>query len=193
MITWSSPARAVISTSPTGAAVRVGVWRVLGAGKVRVAGAVVGLRAAACLKVRVSTYGRTACLPPGPLSRLQQESLDGSENSGPEEPETFPRDYVEQLRDENAKYRQRGRHADQLGQQLHTELVRATGRLADPSDLAYHEDHHEDPGALAAAIDDLLARKPHLPSRKPVGEIGQGATPSSSALELTALLRQRAR
>ena len=32
-----------------------------------------------------------------------------------------------------------------------------------------------DPDALAAAIDDLLGRKPHLASRRPLGDIGQGA------------------
>ena len=52
--------------------------------------------------------------------------------------------------------------------------MKATGRLADPTDLEFDEDHLDDPDALAAAIDDLLARKPHLASRKPVGDIGQG-------------------
>jgi hypothetical protein len=42
-------------------------------------------------------------------------------------------------------------------------------------------------------IDDLLARKPHLASRKSVGEIGQGATPSAGTVDLAAMLRQRAR
>ena len=111
----------------------------------------------------------------------------------PEEPEQFPRAYVEQLRDENAKYRQRARQADELGQRLHTELVKATGRLADPTDLAYSEEHLADPYALAAAIDELLARKPHLASRRPSGEIGQGAAPSAGTVDLAALLRQRAR
>ena len=78
-------------------------------------------------------------------------------------------------------------------QRLHTELVRATGRLADPTDLEFNEDHLDDPDALAAAVDDLLARKPHLASRRPTGEIGQGATPSAATVDLAALLRQRAR
>jgi hypothetical protein len=111
----------------------------------------------------------------------------------PEDPESFPKDYVLQLRDENAKYRQRARNADRLGQRLHTELVRATGRLADPTDLVYDEQHLTDVGALAAAIDDLLARKPHLASRKPVGEIGQGAGASAGTVDLAGMLRQRAR
>jgi hypothetical protein len=60
--------------------------------------------------------------------------------------------------------------------------MRASGRLADPTDLPYSEDHLTEPGALAAAIDDLLQRKPHLASRKPVGEIGQGAAPSAGLI-----------
>jgi hypothetical protein len=137
----------------------------------------------------------------GQLSTNTAEPTDAVDKSGnlpdlkgpPEEPESFPRDYVEQLRDENAKYRQRARTADRLGQRLHTELVRGPGRLADSTDLPYSEEHLAEPGALAAALDDLLARKPHLASRKPVGEIGQGATTSSGSVDLAAILRQRAR
>ena len=36
-------------------------------------------------------------------------------------------------------------------QRLHTELVRATGKLADPTDLEFAEEHLDDPDALAAA------------------------------------------
>ena len=53
------------------------------------------------------------------------------------EPETFPREVVEKLRQENGKYRQRAQQADTLARRLHLELVRATGRLADPSDLVF--------------------------------------------------------
>ncbi len=106
--------------------------------------------------------------------------------------ESFPRDYVEKLRRESARYRDRARSADVYSMRLHAELVRATGRLADPSDLAFDETHLDDPDALAAAIDDLLDRKPHLGSRRPSGEIGQGATPSASSVDLAAMLRKRA-
>ena len=80
------------------------------------------------------------------------------------EAETFPRSYVEELRQENGKYRQRAQRADDLARRLHTELVRATGKLADPEDLPFDDSHLDDPDALAAAVDDLLARKPHLAS-----------------------------
>ena len=92
----------------------------------------------------------------------------------PDDADTFPRSYVEDLRQENGRYRQRAQLADTYATRLHTELVRATGRLADPSDLPYDAAHLDDADALTAAVDALLADKPHLASRKPSGDIGQG-------------------
>jgi hypothetical protein len=106
--------------------------------------------------------------------------------------ETFPRSYVEELRHENGRYRQRAQQADELAQRLHTELVRATGKLADPTDLPFDEEHLDDPEALAAAVDDLLDKKPHLGSRRPSGDIGQGATASTAPVDLAAMLRGQA-
>ncbi|MCB0931654.1 MAG: hypothetical protein KDB71_07110 [Mycobacterium sp.] len=108
------------------------------------------------------------------------------------EPDTFPRTYVEELRQENGRYRQRAAQADTYAQRLHTELVRATGRLADPTDLPFDAEHLEDGDKLSLALDDLLARKPHLSNRKPVGDIGQGAAPSAGTVDLAAILRGRA-
>ena len=109
-----------------------------------------------------------------------------------EEQDTFPRDYVEKLRDENAKYRQRAQRADDLAHRLHNALTAATGRLADPSDLPYEESHLDDPEALETAISELLAKKPHLGSRKPAGNIGQGVSSSTGAVDLAAMMRARA-
>lgn len=106
--------------------------------------------------------------------------------------ETFPREYVEELRKENAKYRQRAGQVDDLATRLHTALVTATGRLADASDLPFDEAHLSDPDALSAAIDALVAAKPHLASRKPVGSIGQGATVVADTFSLGGLLRSNA-
>ena len=130
---------------------------------------------------------------PEPDTNTQEPSEAVQEPTEPQEDDdTFPRDYVEKLRDENAKYRQRASHADDLAHRLHTALVTATGKLHDPEDLEYNEEHLDDPEALAAAVDDLLARKPHLASRKPVGNIGQGASGSTSTVDLAGLLRSRA-
>ncbi|MBA2415401.1 MAG: hypothetical protein H0V64_05845, partial [Geodermatophilaceae bacterium] len=109
-----------------------------------------------------------------------------------DEPDTFPRAVVEELRRENARYRTRAGQADELSQRLHLELVRATGRLADPTDLPFEERHLEDVDILDAAIDDLLARKPHLASRRPSGDIGQGATAEAASVDLAGILRARA-
>lgn len=96
------------------------------------------------------------------------EEQDGGEQS---DEDMFPRKVVEELRQENGKYRQK---AGNYAKRLHTELVRATGRLADPTDLPFDAAHLDDPEALTAAIDTLLEAKPHLESRRPTGDIGQG-------------------
>ena len=109
-----------------------------------------------------------------------------------EDSDTFPREYVEKLRDENAKYRQRAQKADDLARRLHNALTEATGRLQDASDLPYDESHLDDPEALQRAIQELLEKKPHLGSRKPAGNIGQGASNATDTIDLAAMLRSRA-
>ena len=97
-----------------------------------------------------------------PQSDTAVEPAESSSDvTDPDEPETFPRDYVEQLRQENGKYRQRAQKADAYAQRLHTELVRAAGRLADPTDLPFLEEHLDDPDALAVAVDDEHVRREH--------------------------------
>lgn len=119
-------------------------------------------------------------------------NADGVADHHPTDGDTFPRDYVLKLRDENAKYRQRAQDRDELAKQLHTALVTATGRLQDPSDLAFNEDHLRDLPKMVAAIDDLLATKPHLASRKPAGDIGQGVSVASDTFSLLGALRTNA-
>lgn len=109
-----------------------------------------------------------------------------------EEPDTFPREYVEKLRDENAKYRQRAQKVDDYAQRLHGALVAATGALQDADDLPYDESHLDDPEALQSAIQELLEKKPHLGSRKPSGNIGQGVSQTTDTIDLAAMLRSRA-
>lgn len=106
-----------------------------------------------------------------------------------EESDTFPREYVEKLRKEAAGHRDRAKRADDLAARLHTALVEATGRLADARDLPFDESHLDDPVALSEAIDAVLADKPHLATRKPFGNIGQGVTPVSNDVSLGGILR----
>lgn len=110
------------------------------------------------------------------------------------EEETFPRSYVEKLREEAAKHRTRAARADELAAALWSARVAATGRLADPTDLAMPEGVDPlDADAVTEAVDELLARKPHLASRTPRGEVGSGATGGDSgAVDIAGLLRARA-
>ena len=126
-------------------------------------------------------------VPPEPEVEEHQDQPEADED-----PAAFPRSYVERLRKENQSYRDKAKAADDLAARLHAELVRGTGRLADPSDLAFEREHLEDPASLNQAIEDLLASKPHLASRRPTGDIGQGATKTSTNVDLAALLRSRA-
>lgn len=128
-----------------------------------------------------------------PASQVNTSEDAQTPTDGPDDAETFPRPYVEQLRKENQTYRDRAKRADDLAHRLHGHMVAATGRLADPSDLPFDDAHLDDPDALTAALDDLLARKPHLASRRPVGSIGQGAAPTSETVDLAAILRAGAR
>jgi len=122
----------------------------------------------------------------------QTDPTEDQEPSATDDADTFPREYVEKLRSQNARYRDRAKVADTYAQRLHTELVKATGRLADPSDLVYAEEHLDDPDTLTAALDALLAAKPHLASRRPAGDIGQGNRGSASEpFSLLGLLKER--
>lgn len=105
------------------------------------------------------------------------------------EPDTFPREYVENLRKENADYRTRAKTADDLAKRLHTELVRATGKLADPTDLPFDAAHLDDPDTLAAAVDALIEAKPHLKARKVTGNVGQGESGGSAGVDLLSIMR----
>ncbi len=112
------------------------------------------------------------------------------------EGDTFPREYVVQLRDEAASRRAALRdaeaRAERYGRELFAARIAATGRLADPTDLAYDPALLDDEGAFSGALEDLLARKPHLASRRPAGDVDQGARGEAEAVSLAALLRRGA-
>lgn len=121
-----------------------------------------------------SGAGTAASGTPTPETVKDAANGQNGAQPGDTDPETFPRDYVVNLRKESAGYREKAKRADDLAAKLHTALVTATGRLADATDLPFDDKHLDTPDALKAAIDDLLTRKPHLASRKPFGDIGQG-------------------
>lgn len=126
------------------------------------------------------------------VSASDDENVVEENSQGDDDADTFPRDYVEKLRDENAKYRQRAQRADDLAQRLHAALVEGSGRLQDAGDLPFDESHIDDPEALTGGIDELLKAKPHLAARRPTGNIGQGASGAGTTVDLAALMRSRA-
>lgn len=122
--------------------------------------------------------GTDEVLDEQPTEDVQQSEAPGDEatpdNTEDTDPEVFPAKVVKDLRKENARYRERAQKADDLAHRLHTALVAGTGKLADPTDLEFDEAHLEDPEKLAAAVDELLTRKPHLRARRVAGDVGQG-------------------
>lgn len=132
-----------------------------------------------------------------PQDTAQDAPATAGQETPPEgdaqEPETFPREYVQRLRQEAASARTRARDRDTLAEALWAARVTATGRLADPTDLPMPADADPlDADTVAAAVDELLTRKPHLASRRPAGDIGQGATSANDTVDLAGLLRARA-
>lgn len=123
--------------------------------------------------------------PDAPAEPADEPTVD-------DDADTFPRAYVDKLRKEAADARVKAKDRDEIAARLHTSLVAASGRLADPSDLPFDEAHLSDPDALTAALDELLARKPHLASRRPVGDIGQGVSAVTSSVDLAGILRHNA-
>ncbi|GAA4889549.1 hypothetical protein GCM10025789_02460 [Tessaracoccus lubricantis] len=119
-----------------------------------------------------------------------EDTTQEAPEAAQDDAETFPRDYVEKLRKEAAEARVKAKRADDLARELFTAKVTATGRLADPSDLPFSDELLADSDALSAAITTLLDKKPHLASRTPRGDVGQGPTGGNSGdVDLAALLR----
>lgn len=106
--------------------------------------------------------------------------------------DTFPREYVERLRTESAGHRTAAAAAADtvapLLAELHTFKVAALGKLADPSDLPYAPGL-DTPELLAAAVDELLAAKPHLAARTVTGDIGGHESGAPDDFSLAAMLR----
>lgn len=120
------------------------------------------------------------------------ENGTGGDSEG--DPETFPRSYVEKLRGEAAAARVKAQKADELAGALWEARVASLGRLADPTDLPMPTDADPlDGDAVSAAVDELLARKPHLASRVPRGDAGGGVVQEPEAFSLGAMIRNAAK
>lgn len=141
---------------------------------------------------------------PDQIDTPATETPESDSESLPEpdtaDPEQFPREYVQQLRRESASYREKAKTAEKDAtdanafaegalRRLHIELVRADGRLADPADLEFAVENLFDGDSLTSAIDQLLVDKPHLRSRRPVGDVGQGVKGSTETPSLLSMLK----
>lgn len=127
--------------------------------------------------------------PPAPDTPPEAPEPRSDSPAGEDEPDTFPRAYVENLRREAAGYRERAKRADDLAREVFTLRTAALGKLADPSDLPFDEALLDDAAALEAAVDELIARKPHLGDRRPTGDVDQGARETSEPVNLAGLVR----
>lgn len=132
--------------------------------------------------------------PPGTDAEDSDDTADSSD--------TFPRQVVEDLRRENARYRQRAGRADEALRRLLETTVRsaAADHLADPGDLLafgdtdglLDDDGWPDADRIVTAARELAQERPHLAPRRPRGDVGQGAAGSGGSVDLAALLRDRA-
>jgi len=126
-----------------------------------------------------------------PDRETEEPAEDDVSRETSESEEPAERSEVGKLRRESANYRTRLRESEQRADELARELVaariRESGRLADPTDLDPDPALLED-GALDAAIDDLLERKPHLKARS-FGDVGQHDRAASDGVSLGSLLR----
>lgn len=125
-------------------------------------------------------------------STTEEPAEESADSSAPEEEDdTFPRSVVEKLRKENAGYREKAKKAETYARELFYARVAATGRLADADDLPFDEALLDDHDALVGAVEDLVARKPHLASRTPRGDVGQGLSGAGANVDLAGILRSR--
>lgn len=127
-----------------------------------------------------------------PAGTEPAEPAEDDEDDEAGDGDTFPRSYVKRLRERSAGYRARAKDAEartaELERALFTERVRALDVLADPSDLPFDAELLEDPDALRAAADDLVARRPHYRRRGVAAGTGSrdeaGSGPGVSLLGL---------
>lgn len=124
----------------------------------------------------------------------EQPQQDGvsTEAEQAEQPQTFSADYVTELRTEAAKHRSRSKS---LASELVAAWAAVDGRLVDPTDLPVASVQPDDEGnytrqAVTAAIDALLASKPHLGAARPA-PLPQGARPEAEQVSLLGLLNRR--
>lgn len=77
-------------------------------------------------------------------------------------------------------------------QRLHTELVRVTGKLADPTDIAFDPERLDDVENWQKQSTNCQRGKHTSPLGVLSGKSGKGPSPTTGTVDLAAILRQRA-
>lgn len=114
------------------------------------------------------------------------------------EPDTFPREYVEELRREAAEHRTGRTAAEERSEaamsRLQAAAVHSATRdvLADPTDLPWDDSLTDDEGwpdaeKISAAATALVESKPHLGRVR--GDVGQGYRGGEQPVSLAEALR----
>ena len=130
----------------------------------------------------------------------QPAPAEGDDDEGElEDGDSFPRAYVQKIRDRAAGYRTRAKSAEdraaQLERALFTERVRALDVLADPEDLPFSAELLDDHDALVDAVDALVARRPHYRRRGTTDPAGTGSRERGrgyDSVSLSAIMRGNA-
>lgn len=128
----------------------------------------------------------------------ETDELDGDpdddDGGSAESDETDPA--LSRARSQAARYRRELRETeaerDELAGALWRERVAALGVLADPEDLPLDPEALHDTDRLRELADELVARKPHLRSRRIRERAGQGEGTGSGAVSLASLLQRNA-
>lgn len=115
-----------------------------------------------------------------------------------QEPDTFPREYVENLRREAAEHRTGRTAAEERSEaalsRLRLAAIHSATRdvLADPTDLQWSDDMTDEEGwpdaeKISAAASALVEAKPHLGRVR--GDVGQGFRGGEQGVSLAEALR----
>lgn len=126
-----------------------------------------------------------------PVETIEEAQELQADQEQDEQQQTFDRAYVEKLRKESAKYRDKAKRTEELEKRLHHALVAKDGRLADPDDLEFNPDHLDNPEALSNAISNLVAKKPGLRAQRLSGDVGAGVRekPKPPTTDLLAIMK----
>src|SRR5690625_4038957 len=107
----------------------------------------------------------------------QREDDDQRDDDDQGNDDTFPRSYVQRLRERSNGYRlqlrERESEVDKLQRQLFAERLQRLDLVVDHDAVPYDPALLDDDDALQEHVEGLLAAKPYLRKRKVSGNIGQ--------------------